>query len=148
MRNARTWLILVAVLVVLVGGSLVWNAKSWSRRIPGRYTAVRFDGETKVVFQFSSDGSSLMEIFAPGAAQPKSTVRGRWRLSGKVFILEVGAAASAPIGWLDSFTEQFEKPLLGGERSRFGLVSADETGLVLDIGRGLTWTLNRTADDP
>jgi hypothetical protein len=147
MQNARKWLILAAVLVALVGGWLVWRAKSWSRRIPGHYTAVGFDSKSKVVFQFSSDGSSLIEIFPPGVAEPKSSVRGRWRLSGKVFILEDGAAATAPVGWLDSFNEQFEKPLLGGERSRFGLVSADETGLVLDLG-GLNWTLKRTADDP
>ena len=148
MRKPRKWMILLIALVALVGGWLWWRSLSPARLVPGRYTALAFDNQSTIVFQLSPDGSALEETFPPGAAQPKSAVRGRWRLSGRVFVLENGTAATAPIGLLDSFAERFERPMLGNVRSRFRLVSADESALVLDLGSGVIWTLNRTAGDP
>jgi hypothetical protein len=143
MRQVRNWLTLVAVLVALAIGWQAWRSMSLARRIPGRYTAIAFDNQSKVVFQFSSDGLAFEEVYPPGAAQPTSTVRGRWRLSGRVFVLENGTAATAPAGLVDSFIEQFESPSVANERSRFRLVSADESGLMLDLGSGVTWVLSR-----
>jgi hypothetical protein len=59
---------------------------------------------------------------------------GRWRLSGRVLIAETGPAALAPVGTIQSFVERFDGPLVGNEVSKFRIVSADEAGLVLDIG--------------
>ena len=151
MQKTRRRMVLAAGLVALVGGVggwLYWSAASLARWVPGRYTATALDGLSTVVVRFSPDGAAVEEIYPPGAALPKSTVSGRWRLSGRVFVLEDGPAAAAPVGPLDAFLEQFEGPLLASGLSRFRVVSADESGLVLDLGGGLTWSLSRTAGAP
>jgi hypothetical protein len=151
MREARGRVILAAVLVALVGGAggwQSWYSSSLSRQVPGRYTARAFDNQSTVIFRFSPDGAALEETYPAGAAQPKSVVSGRWRMSGRVLVLENGTAATAPVSLLHSFAEQFESPILGDVQSRFRLASADESGLVLDLGGGVTWALSRIAGDP
>jgi hypothetical protein len=146
MRRSRRWAILATVLIVLAGGLGWWEYARYSplsEQIPGLYTGTALDNQSTIVFRFSPDGVALEEVYSPGAAQPRSVNRSRWRLSGRILVLESGAAASAPVRFLQSLTERFERPILGNVQSRFRVASADESGLALDIGGGVTWVLSR-----
>jgi hypothetical protein len=71
---------------------------------------------------------------------------GRWRLAGRVFLFETGATAAAPVGVFQPLIERFYAPMQMPESSRARVVSADASGLILDLG-GIEWQLQRVGPD-
>jgi hypothetical protein len=59
-----------------------------------------------------------------------------------VLLFETGATAAAPVGVFQSLFERFDAPLQTQEMSRSRVVSADSSGLTLDLG-GMEWRLQR-----
>jgi hypothetical protein len=151
MSRTRRRLILIAVPLVLVtsvGGWTYWQSWKVARWIPGRYTGERFGDLSAAVLRLRPDGSLLWHVDMFNHGRYEITVPGRWRLSGRVLVLEDGQAATPPVGLVQALTERFERPMFVRDRSRSWVVSADETGLVLDFEGGITWTLTRTAGEP
>jgi hypothetical protein len=151
MRTTRRRLVLVAVPLVLltgVGAWMYWQSWRLERWVPGRYSTERFGDPAPAVLRLRPDGSLLWDVYMFGTERPAIPVRGRWRLSGRVLVLEDGDAAAAPIGLLQPLTERFKRPSFLRDWSRSWVTSADESGLVLDLGDGITWTLTRTVGEP
>jgi hypothetical protein len=71
---------------------------------------------------------------------------GRWRLAGRVLLFETGATANAPLGLFQPLLERFDSPVQMPELSRSRVVSADASGLTLDLG-GVEWRLDRVGPD-
>src|SRR5262245_20169990 len=109
----RRWLLASGVLLV-IAVAFGWKAYSFAalrERIPGDYTTTCFDGKRSVVMRFAPNGSLWWEVDPPDPTKPV-TLR-RWRLCGRVLVLEEGAAASAPVSFIDSFATMFANPLMG-----------------------------------
>jgi len=150
MRTTRRRLVLIAAPLVLLTGVGAWTYwQSWkvARWVPGRYATDRIGDLAPAVLRLWPDGSLVWDVYMFGTDRPAIPVRGRWRLSGRVLVLEDGDAAAAPVGLLQPFTERLEQLMFVRDRSRSWVTSADESGLVLDPG-GITWTLTRTHGDP
>jgi hypothetical protein len=146
MRKPLRWLLALAVLLV-VAGAVAWIVSAWRGpgrgRLAGTYAGAAFDSRSTFVLRLAPDGSSQEEVYPPGASRPKSVIRGRWRVSHGLLVLENGGAASTSVGLGQSLGEMFEGPSLGNEVSKFRIVSADDTGLVLGLEGGVTWELAR-----
>jgi hypothetical protein len=144
MQNRRRSLIVVVLL--LAGAAGWWAYARWTaarEHVPGTYVGTSWDDSETVVVEFLPDGEAHREVYAPGAAQPRLTARGRWRVTGSLLVLEEGPAALAPVGLSDSVAEMFADPLISPDVSRFRLVSADDEGLVLGLGGEAQWVLRR-----
>lgn len=139
-------LVALALLITGVGAvALWWLYSSWAALqggVVGKYTGSFWGQGPPVLLQFKSDESFVLEEYPPGSTLPGLPIRGRWRMSGRVLILETGAAAHAPVGIARSILEGFDRPLITSERAKVRVVSADKEGLVLDLG-GVNWVLKR-----
>lgn len=125
----------LALVLLLAAAGVAWFAWSyWADGgiVPGAYTAD--EGAATVVTRFGPDGAWVQERFPAGATVPAAVASGRWRVAGRVLVLETGAAAAAPVGALDRFAERFREPLLGSEVTRLRVVSADADRVLLDYG--------------
>lgn len=154
MRKSRSRFLLGAAILAVFGYGCLWWTSSPSRFIPGTYTGMALDDKTPTVDRFAADGTYSMDWVPPGETRSKTATRGRWRASGRVLVIETGATAATPIGPLQRFTERFSDPIATPEMTRMGIVSADDTKLVLSYGKDvstgaeITQTLTRQVDAP
>jgi hypothetical protein len=145
--TVRTWLLGLALVVTAVGLGLWLFDPAPRLWVPGTYTATSLDGVGTTVLRLAPDGSAVWEDFPRDASA--STVRpaSRWRLSGRVLILESGSAAAAPVDFLQSLFERYDTPIMMPEVCKVRVVSADRSGLILDLG-GVRWVLRRKEAAP
>jgi hypothetical protein len=139
------------VLIALAAAPCWWAASRWAalrRHLPGTYTAAALGKAGTAVIRLAPDGSYRCDEYAPGAAQPQTTFRGWWRLSGRVLVVEVGATPPAPLGLVECVSEMFDQPVASPSVSKCRVISADDTQLVLDLGNGIASVLRRKPDEP
>jgi hypothetical protein len=142
--------LLGAAAVAAVAILCIWGyhrVTALGRWVPGTYTAISWDGKGTTTLRLGPDGSAVWENYVPaGAAAPSTRFVGRWRLSGRVLLFETGAKAAAPVGVFQPLFERFDSPLQTQEMSRSRVVSADPSGLTLDLD-GVEWRLQRVGPD-
>ena len=151
MQRTRKWSILAVPLVALLCGLgwWYWYHSQLPRQIPGHFTAPGMQGgDVTCQFWFSPDGTWHSGLYATNVTLPAVTFSGRWRLSGRMLVLEGGTAATVPVSFFKAFMERYETPIHGHEVSRFRILSANESRLILDPGEGLPWTLTRVSEEP
>ncbi|QEL16053.1 hypothetical protein [Limnoglobus roseus] len=125
-KSRRRWL--VAVLVVMAGTAALYGYAWWAsvaRWVPGTYSSTDPDGQRHVV-RYNPDGT---------LSSPSGGTAIRWRVAGRMLILE--PVTAEPPGWIESVRDRFREPLFSNTVTRYRIVTADETGLVLSWGKEL-----------
>jgi hypothetical protein len=144
--NLRRWLLVSAVLLTAAGLG-VWLYDPITRGwVPGVYTAPSLDKERTITLRLAADGTALCESCPTGSVTPTRLKSGRWRLAGRMLILEFESAASVPVGVFQPLWERYDAPLETPEIMRWRLVSADSRGLVLDLG-DVHWVARRVTGE-